>query len=137
MTDQFQFEIISPERRVFGDAKVVMVTIPGGEGDYGVLVGHAPLITTVRPGVVDIYEQNESSITDRIFVAGGFAEVTGERCTILAEEAMLLTDLDRTKLNEEAATLAEDIPLAKTDSERAALEMKLAVAQAKLEAIAA
>ncbi len=53
-----------------------LVTVPGGEGDYGVLAGHAPMITTVRAGVIEVYEKRESGASDRIFVAGGFAEVT-------------------------------------------------------------
>ena len=63
-----------------------MVVVPGTEGNFGVLPGHAPLISTIRPGTIDIYEGN--AIAERIFVAGGIAEVTPERCTVLADEAM-------------------------------------------------
>ena len=70
-----------------------MVVVPGTEGNFGVLPGHAPLISTIRPGTIDIYEGN--AITERIFVAGGFAEVTPERCTVLADEAMPPDSLDR------------------------------------------
>ena len=63
-----------------------MVVVPGTEGNFGVLPGHAPLISTIRPGTIDIYEGN--AIAERIFVVGGLAEVTPERCTVLADEAM-------------------------------------------------
>ena len=68
-----------------------MVVVPGGDGDIGVLPGHSLLIGTVRPGVIDIHEGGK--VKEKIFVAGGFAEVTPERCTVLAEEAMPLSDL--------------------------------------------
>ena len=86
------FELASPEKLLFS-AEVEMVVVPGVEGDFGVLPQHAPLISTVRPGVIDIYEAGK--ITRRIFVAGGFAEVTAERCTVLAEEAVALDEIDR------------------------------------------
>lgn len=109
-----------------------MVTVPGGEGDYGVLQGHAPMITTVRPGVIEVFEADNSAASDRIFVAGGFAEVTNERCTVLAEEAVPVAELNRAQLEEQAANLAEDITLAKSDAERASVEVQLAVVKAKL-----
>jgi F-type H+-transporting ATPase subunit epsilon len=124
MSSQFQFELVSPEKIVLSKP-AVMVTVPGGEGDFGVLVGHSPLITTVRPGVIEVYADNDNTITDRIFVAGGFAEVTGERCAVLAEEAVPVSSLDRAKLEDEAKTLANAVNS----------ETKLAVIKAKLDAI--
>lgn len=135
MVNTFQFELVSPEKLLVSKA-VSMVTVPGGEGDYGVLAGHAPLITTVRPGVIDVYEQDEQSVSERIFVAGGFAEVTGERCTVLAEEAMPVSTLDRVALENQAKNLTEDVVLAKTDAERAAIEAQLTITRAKLQAAA-
>ena len=113
---------------------IVMVTVPGTEGDFGVLAGHAPVITSVKPGVIDIYEQDENAITERVFVAGGFAEVTAERCTVLAEEAVLVSALDRGSLETQARNLGEDINLAKSDDERQTLEEKLSVVRAKISA---
>lgn len=134
MAIQFQFELVSPEKLLVSKA-VSMLTVPGGEGDYGVLAGHAPLITTVRPGVIDVYEENEQAVSERIFVAGGFAEVTGERCTVLAEEAMPVDSLDRAELENQAKNLAEDVAMAKTEAERASAEMQLGIVKAKLSAI--
>ena len=63
-----------------------MVVVPGSEGDFGVLHGHAPLISTVRPGVLEVFQGNK--VEQRFLVVGGFAEVTPERCTVLADEAV-------------------------------------------------
>ena len=125
------FELVSPEKLVLGK-DAALVTVPGGEGDYGVLVGHAPMITTVRPGVIEVFEQQNSAASDRIFVAGGFAEVTPERCTVLAEEAIPVAELDRAQLEQQAKDLAEDIGMAKTDAERVSAEAQLAIVKAKL-----
>jgi F-type H+-transporting ATPase subunit epsilon len=91
MADKVQFELVSPEKLLLSEA-VDMVVVPGTEGNFGVLAGHSLLISTVRPGVIDVYEGND--ISERIFVSGGFAEVTAERCTVLADEAVPLSSLD-------------------------------------------
>lgn len=90
MADTLEFELVSPERLLMSES-VEMVVVPGGDGDIGVLPGHSLLIGTVRPGVIDIHEGGK--VKEKIFVAGGFAEVTPERCTVLAEEAMPVSDL--------------------------------------------
>jgi F-type H+-transporting ATPase subunit epsilon len=92
MADQFQFELVSPERLLLSEP-VEMVVVPGVEGDFGVLPGHAPLVSTLRPGVIAVFEGGK--VVQRIFVASGFAEVTGERCTVLAQQATPLGDIDR------------------------------------------
>jgi F-type H+-transporting ATPase subunit epsilon len=129
MADQVQFELVAPERLLLSEP-VDMVVVPGSEGDFGVLPGHAPLISTVRPGVIETY--SGKAVKDRIFVAGGFAEVTRERCTVLAEEAAPLAELDRAQIEAQARTAREDLGLAKDAAERAAAERTLAVAEAKL-----
>jgi len=93
MADKTQFELVSPERLLLSQM-VAMVVVPGGEGNFGVLPGHSLLISTVRAGVIDVYEDDRTTITDRIFISGGFAEVTPERCTVLADEAVPLKELD-------------------------------------------
>src|SRR3546814_8841107 len=70
-----------------------MVVVPGEEGDFGVLTRHAHLISALRPGVIKVHDGG--SVTQRIFVAGGFAEVTPTRCTVLAEEALPVAAIDR------------------------------------------
>ena len=132
MADKVEFELVSPEKLLVSQP-VDMVVVPGGEGNFGVLAGHAPMITTVRPGVIDIFEGDR--VVDRIFVAGGFAEVTETRCTVLAEQATNLSELDRAAVEQDVRDVGEDVEDAKSDSERAAAEGRLAVARAKLEAI--
>jgi F-type H+-transporting ATPase subunit epsilon len=84
-------EIVSPERLLLS-RDVDMVVIPAFEGDMGVLEGHAPMTVVLRGGVVSLYEQDR--VVETLFVASGFAEVTPERCTVLANEAMPVKELD-------------------------------------------
>lgn len=92
MSDTVLFELVSPAKLLLSE-EVEMVVVPGGEGDFGVLPGHTPMLTTVRPGVIDIYENDK--VAKSIFVVGGFAEVSEERCAVLAEEAIAVDELDR------------------------------------------
>ena len=85
-------EIVSPEKLLLSRA-VDMVVIPAAEGDMGVLGGHSSMIVTLRGGVIALYDGDQ--VTDRLFVAGGFAEVTPERCTVLANEAIPVGELSR------------------------------------------
>ena len=78
------FELVSPARLLFS-GEVTSVTLPGTEGDMGIFAGHAPVLSTLRPGVVVITK--EGGATDRIFVRGGFAEVNPQGLTLLAETA--------------------------------------------------
>ena len=127
------FELVSPERLLISES-VDMVVVPGEEGDFGVLVRHAPLVSTVRPGVIRVY--NDNQVTEQIFVAGGFAEVTPARLTVLAEEALPLADIDRGAVEQQLQDAREDLQDAKDDHERADAERRIAVAEAKLQASA-
>jgi F-type H+-transporting ATPase subunit epsilon len=148
MAGTLQFELVSPEKLLLSDA-VAMVVVPGGEGHFGVLPGHALLISTVRTGVIDVYAEEPTAISQRIFVSGGFAEVTPERCTVLADEAVPLSSLDRAELDQqgkmleaERASLADRMqrePGAEREqalAELRAVERRLAVVHAKLAALA-
>ncbi len=104
MAEKLQFELVSPEKLLLSEA-VAMVVVPGGEGNFGVLPGHSLLISTVRPGVIDVYGDEQTRISERIFVAGGFAEVTPERCTVLADEAVPISSLDRAELELQSRTI--------------------------------
>jgi F-type H+-transporting ATPase subunit epsilon len=131
MADSVEFELVSPERLLLSKS-VEMVVVPGSEGDFGVLPRHAPLISTIRPGIIRVYEGGQ--VTDQIFVAGGFAEVTGTRCTVLAEEALPVADIDRAAVEKGMGDFRDDLQDAKNDDEREAIQHKLAVAEAKLQA---
>jgi F-type H+-transporting ATPase subunit epsilon len=132
MAEMVEFELVSPEE-VLVTQLVDMVVVPGGDGDYGVLGGHVPMITTVRPGAISVFEENH--VIDRIFVTGGFAEVTGERITILVEKAVKVEKLDRAAVEQDIKNFAEDLEDAKTDEEKEAAALKLEIAKAQLQAI--
>jgi len=125
-------EIVSPERLLLS-RPVDMVVIPASEGDMGVLEGHAPAIVMLRGGIIALYEGD--TITDQMYVAGGFAEVTPERCTVLASEVLAPSDLsraegDRRLAEAEAAygtvdasdVVAEELALERIQSARALVE---------------
>ena len=131
MAEEFSFELVSPEKLLLAE-EVDMVVVPGAEGDFGVLVGHAPLISSLRPGVIDTY--NGGKVADRIFVAGGFAEVTSERCTVLAEEAIPVKDINSANAEERLKVAKEAILGADNDTLRNAAEIELTVAEAMLAA---
>jgi F-type H+-transporting ATPase subunit epsilon len=111
----FLLELVSPERLLLS-RQVEMATIPSLEGDMGVLPGHAPMIVTLRGGVIRVRENGAE--TEALFVAGGFAEVSPERCTVLADEATPLNALSRAEAERRlaeaeqalAATTVEDTP---------------------------
>lgn len=109
---KLHFELVSPERLLLSE-DVDMVTVPGLEGDFGVLANHAPVITVLRPGIVVIEGATEGP--PRIFVRGGFAEVTPAGLTILAEEAIPLSELNAERLALEIQNAQEDLDDAKTD----------------------
>jgi F-type H+-transporting ATPase subunit epsilon len=107
MAERVQFELVTPERLLLSEA-VDMVVVPGTEGNFGVLPGHAPLISSIRPGTIDIYEGQ--TVTRRIFVVSGTAEVTPERCTVLADEALPPEELDRGAIEAELQTVQGNLP---------------------------
>ncbi len=129
-----QFELVSPEKLIVSKA-VAMVTVPGGEGDYSVLAGHAPLITVVRPGVIDVYDDENGTPVERLFIDGGFAETTAERCTVLAENVTSISQLNRASLEAEALKLQQDVTSV-SDTERETAQNALAIINAKLLAAA-
>ena len=108
--DTFQLELVSPEKLMFsGD--VTDVLVPGTEGDFVVMAGHMPLMSALRPGVIDIGEADGTHT--RLFVRGGFADVTNTSLTLLAETAIPLADLDSAKLETEIKDASEDFADAK------------------------
>jgi len=127
-----RLEFVTPERAIAHD-DVDEVEVPGEDGDFGVLPGHAPLVSTVRPGIIAVFEGGK--VVQRIFVARGFAEVTGERCTVLAEQATPVADIDRATAEGEIRDARDDLAEAKDDAERARLESRIAAAEAKLAAL--
>jgi F-type H+-transporting ATPase subunit epsilon len=106
------FELVSPARLLFS-GEVTSVTLPGTEGDMGILAGHAPVLSTLRPGVVVVTKEGGS--TDRIFVRGGFAEVNNAGLTLLAETAIPLDELDAGTIAQQVKDAEEDLADAADD----------------------
>jgi F-type H+-transporting ATPase subunit epsilon len=127
--EKVEFELVSPERLLLSEA-VDMVVVPGAEGDFGVLPRHSLLISAVRPGVIQVHDGG--AVKESIFVAGGFCEVTGERCTVLAEEAVPVGEIDRARIEGELKDLREDAADAKSDDARAAAETRIKIREAML-----
>ncbi len=131
MAETTQFELVSPERLVLS-RDVEMVVVPGSEGYFGVLPRHAPMISTLAPGVIDIHEGG--SVVQRIFVGGGFAEVTETRCTVLAEDATAFDEIDVAAAQKEI-TDNRDVLKDVTDAgERDRLERRVATLEAMIRA---
>ena len=128
------FELVSPER-LLRSADVYMVVVPGTEGDFGVLAGHAPLMSTIRPGAIEVYETANGAAT-RIFIDGGFAEVNDAGLTILAENAIAVADIKPDEVSKKLADAREDVRLAKSDVERIVAEKHVARYEA-MQAVAA
>ena len=129
MMDSLHFSLISPER-VLIDCPASMVVIPGVEGEFGILPNHAPLMTLLGPGVVTIYQNDE--IFTKIFVDGGFAEVTPEKCVALVTAGTPLDSLNKTSLEMEIQNLLDNRTSSVTPEERQKADRRLAIARAKL-----
>jgi F-type H+-transporting ATPase subunit epsilon len=122
MAETIHFDLVSPERLLFSD-DVDMVTLPGAEGYFGVLAGHASVISSLRPGVIEV--QGGANPGLKLFVRGGFAEVDARKVIVLAEEAIPMTDFDLAGLDQRIADTEEDLAVAKTDADRARIAEQL------------
>ena len=109
------FELVSPARLLFsGD--VASVTIPGTEGEMGIFPGHAPILSTLKPGIVTV--TRDGGGTDRIFVKGGMVEVNPQGLTLLAEVAIPMAELDAAAIAKQISNAEEDVADAKSDEAR-------------------
>ena len=106
MAETTLFELVSPERLIMSK-DVSMVVVPGSEGLFGVLPRHTSMLSALAPGVVDIYE--EEVITERLFVVNGFAEVTADRCTVLAEDVIPIENLNPDELEEKIEEMRGEV----------------------------
>mgnify|MGYP001405281652 FL=1 len=106
MAETTLFELVSPERLIMSK-DVSMVVVPGSEGLFGVLPRHTSMLSALAPGVVDIYE--EEVITERLFVVNGFAEVTADRCTVLAEDVIPIENLNPDELEEKIEEMRVEV----------------------------
>ena len=113
MADTTLFELVSPEKLVMSK-DVSMVVVPGAEGLFGVLPRHTSMLSTLAPGVINVYDGD--SVTDSLFVVNGFAEVTEERCTVLAEEVIPVEDIDTEKYEKQIEALKDEASRSTDDS---------------------
>jgi len=117
MTDKISFDLVSPERLVLSEL-ADMVTIPGTEGDMGVMAGHAPVITTLRPGIITVSGGKDADL--RFVVFGGFAEISQSKLTVLAEETIAAAEFDRAALEARISLANESVAKAANESEKTA-----------------
>ena len=116
----FHFELVSPERLIFS-GEVEQVVVPGSEGGFTVLRHHAPMMSTIRPGVIEVTSATGPS---KLFVRGGFADVSEKGLTILAEQAIPVSELDGAKIDADLRAAEEDVEDASTDAARDAATLR-------------
>ena len=123
MAEAFKFELVSPERLLVSE-EVESVIIPGADGEMTVMAKHAPVMTTIKPGVVTV--RPVSGVEERYVVFGGFADILPEGCTVLAESAVAVKDIDRADLARRIGEAREDVTDARDDATRTKAEQYLA-----------
>ena len=122
MADKLSFALVSPERELF-NGEVDHVVVPGSEGEFGVSPNHAPVMSVVKAGALRVFNDGAER---RIFVNGGFADVTPEGLTVLAEEAVDLADVDPAQLEQDLKNAGEDLRDANSEAKRDAAQRSLA-----------
>ncbi|MBY0564355.1 MAG: F0F1 ATP synthase subunit epsilon [Hyphomonadaceae bacterium] len=132
MADKLNFALVSPERELF-HGEVDHVVVPGSEGEFGVLPNHAPVMSVVKPGALRIFDGGGER---RIFVNGGFADVTPDGLTVLAEDAIDLADVSAADLEMQLKNASEDLRDANTDAKRDAAQRALTRLEAMRAAMA-
>lgn len=132
MADKVAFELVSPER-LLASVQADMVVVPGEEGDFGVLPDHAPFLSLLRPGVISVYQGDR--VEQRVFVGGGFAEVNERGCTVLAEDAQPVGELDVERARQALREAEESLGAAREpgEGERERLERAVLVARTRVE----
>lgn len=133
-TKTLKFELVSPER-ILASEDAVMVVVPGADGDFGAMADHAPLVSSIRPGVVSVHLP--SGDVKKIFITAGFADVTAGLCSVLAEEAVNVADIDRVQVENELKNLNGELADTSDDARATTLKREIAIAEAKLLAAAA
>lgn len=133
MTQSLTCSLVTPERLVFS-SEVEMVVVPGAEGDFGVLAHHAPFISMIRPGVVELH--SAGAPVEKLFISAGYAETHGTECTILAETAEPLDYITKEKVDADLLIARKDVEHAADEFSRARAEKAVLILEAKLRAIA-
>lgn len=132
MSTKLSFALVSPERELF-HGEVDHVVVPGVDGEFGVLPSHAPIMSVIAPGALRIFNDGGER---RVFVNGGFADVTPEGLTVLAEDAVDLADIDAARLDQDLRNAQEDLRDAASDEKRDAAQRALSRLEALQAALA-
>ena len=128
----FSFRLVSPEAEVM-NAPALEVVVPGSEGEFGVRVGHMALVSTLRPGVVTVHAEHDPNPV-RYFIAGGFANVNASSCTVLAETAIDVLQLDAASVQADIDGLTARLAQPNDDVIAAQIRAELDIARARLSA---
>lgn len=129
------FELVSPERKLVSEP-VFHAVIPGVEGEMGVGPMHSSFVVALKPGVVKLYMSKDDKSPRKIFIAGGFADVTGDHCTVLAEQAVNVNEINTAEIEQQIRDLTEDLGIAVEKADKDRITNRLQIAQAKLQAAA-
>ncbi len=133
MTKKIQFELVSPEEKLVSEP-VHMAVIPAHEGEMGVGADHAAFVVALEAGVVRLYSE-AGKVSRRIFIAGGFADVTGELCSVLAEQAVNLSELDSVTLEGDLVRLGDELSKAEDSAQTRSIQAKIALTEQKIRAV--
>ena len=128
-TDQLNLEIVSPEKLVTAKS-VDMIVISGTEGDFGVLPGHAPVVSSIRPGLLEIHENNN---VEKFFVTGGFVEVLENKVSILANEISKIDEIDIVVVENEIKDLKEKLSQTEEEIAKSLIELEIYKLESKIE----
>lgn len=134
MADAFNFELVSPEKLLLSE-QVTQVVVPGEGGYFTVMANHAPTMSTLQPGVAEV--KTAAGAHDRYVIFGGFIDVTPTSCTLLAEAAVAVNEIDKDDLAERLQNAQEDVNDATDDDARAKAEAYLAQLTTLKDAVAA
>lgn len=132
--ENIHFELVSPERKLMSDP-AYMIVVPGDEGDFAAMPGSASTLSSLRAGVVKIFWNREDKTPEQIFISAGFVDVTGTQCTILAEQANDVTQFVQADIEKEIENLGVDLNAAADAHAKTAIQEKISIAKAKIEAI--
>lgn len=133
MSNVIQFELVSPEEKLVSES-VYLAEIPGDDGFFGVMKGHSSLLSSLKPGVVRL-QREQGGDKQEIFIAGGFADVNAESCTVLAEDAIPVKDLNKESLEQHLTDLGEDLGMAEEKLDKERIKEKIAITKAKISAV--
>lgn len=129
--EKFEFNLITPTEVVYSN-EVVQAVIPGEEGYFGVLANHSPIISNLAPGIISLFDHRKEAF-EELYVYGGFANFIDNKCTILAEEAVRVKDIDKDKVKEYVTELKRKLENERDEMIRHKLKQDIMMAKSKVE----